>query len=47
MFPEGMLDIAFRAAEEAVEEAVLDSMFCAGPMKGTDGKTYHSLREFL
>ncbi len=44
---EDKLDTAFRAAVEACEEAVLNAMVCAKAVQGMDGKTYHSLAEFL
>lgn len=44
---EDKLDMAFRAAVEACEEAVLNAMVCAKAVHGVDGKTYHSLSEFL
>ena len=47
VLPETALDGLFRACAEATEEAVLDSMLCAEPMRGLDGTVYHSLAEFL
>lgn len=44
---EKLLDAVFRAAAEATEEAVLDSMYCAKADVGLDGKHYHALAEFL
>ena len=47
VLPEAALDGLFRACAEATEEAVLDSMLCAEPMRGLDGTVYHSLAEFI
>ena len=47
VLPEEQLDGLFRACGEATEEAVLDSLISAEPMRGRDGTLYHSLREFL
>lgn len=44
---ENKIDLAFRAMAEATEEAVLNSMVCAGPAHRLDGMYIHSLREFL
>jgi len=44
---EELLDDAFRAAAEATEEAVLNSMVCAHTVTGLNGKIYYSLSEFL
>lgn len=44
---EGQIDNVFRAAAEASEEAVLSAMLCADTATGFDGKTRHTLREFL
>lgn len=41
------LNSVFRAAAEATEEAVLNSMLCAASAKATDGTPIHSLREYL
>lgn len=46
-FPENQMDKVFRLAAEAVEEAILNSLVYAEAMKGLNGETYHSLREFL
>ena len=45
--PEDRLDPLFRACAEATEEAVLDSLLAAEPMRGLDGTLYRSLGEFL
>ena len=47
ILPEHLLEQPFRMAGEAVEEAVLDSMVNAEAMKDLEGRTVHSLREFL
>lgn len=44
---EDLLNIPFRMIGEAVEEAVLDSMYCASAMKTLNGKAVHSLKEYL
>ncbi len=44
---ESQLNLPFRAAGEAAEEAILLSMLCAGPDRTLDGKTIHSLTEYL
>ncbi len=44
---ENWIDKAYRAAVEASEEAVLNAMVSAKAVRGVDGKTYHSLAEFL
>lgn len=44
---EKYMDDAFRAAAEAVEEAILNSMFSAGPVTGYDGKVTGSIRDFI
>ncbi|MFR1518259.1 MAG: P1 family peptidase [Clostridia bacterium] len=41
------LNPVFRAAAEATEEAVLNSMLCANAAKTIDGTTVHSLREYM
>lgn len=46
-FPEDRLDRVFEPAAEAVEEAVLNSLVNAEPSETLEGKTIHSLREFL
>jgi len=46
MFNENSIDLAFRAAAEAVEEAVLNSMVCAEAVTGRDGHSRHSLAEY-
>lgn len=42
-----LLDTAFRACVEATEEAVLNSMAAASAARGTNGRLYHSLTEYL
>lgn len=44
---EELLDGAFRAVAECCEEAVLDSMVCASPVRMPDGRLLHSLDEFI
>jgi D-aminopeptidase len=44
---EPRIDLAFRAAAEATEEAVLDAMLAADPLTGRDGNRRDSLRDFL
>jgi D-aminopeptidase len=44
---EERLDSAFRAVAEATEEAILNSMVCAGAAKRRNGAIVHSLAEFL
>jgi D-aminopeptidase len=44
---EPRIDIAFRAAVEATEEAVIDAMLAADPMVGRGGNRRDSLRDFL
>ncbi len=44
---ENLMDLPFRAAAEAVEEAVLDSMVCAGAVTGRDGHVRKSLAEYM
>ena len=44
---EELLDIPFRAAAEATEEAVLNSMIAADTTTGYTGLTIHSLRDVL
>lgn len=43
---EDKMDLLFRAAGEATEEAILNSMVCADPIQTKD-KTLRSLREYL
>lgn len=43
---EDVLDIFFRALAESVEEAVLDSMFCAPTTVGRDGHIRRSLSDY-
>jgi D-aminopeptidase len=44
---ETRIDMAFRAAAEATEEAVIDAMLAADPLIGRDGNRRDSLRDFL
>ena len=44
---EDLLELPFRAAAEATEEAVLNSMVTADTITGYNGDIIHSLREFL
>ena len=44
---ENKIDLAFRAAAEATEEAVLNSMVCAETTTGWQGNVRHSLKEYL
>ena len=44
---EKKIDLFFRAAAEAAEEAVLDSMLCAGPVTGWQGHHKDSLSEIF
>ena len=46
-FPEGQINLLFRAASEAVQEAIYNSLVYADRRTGTDGRVYHSLREYL
>ncbi len=41
------IDEVFKAAAEAVEESILNSLICAETTIGKDGHTRHSLREFI
>ncbi|MBQ8401065.1 MAG: P1 family peptidase, partial [Clostridia bacterium] len=41
------LDLLFRAAGEATEEAILNSMVCAEEVRMADGRVVRSLRDFL
>jgi len=41
------MDTLFRAAGEATEEAILNSMVCSEPVIGYDGKVVRSLKEYL
>lgn len=47
LLPEEMLELPFRAAAEATEEAVLNSLICAETTLGPDGYRAFSLSEFL
>jgi D-aminopeptidase len=44
---EDRIDALFRAAGEATEEAILNSMLCADPVTAPDGRRVRSLREFM
>lgn len=44
---EEKIDLLFRAAGEATEEAILNSMVCAGKTVNLQGKTVHSLQNYL
>ena len=44
---ETRIDLAFRAAAEATEEAVIDAMLAADLLVGRDGNRRDSLRDFL
>lgn len=45
--PEDSINGAFQAAAEAAHEAILNSMVCAGSVRGIGGEMYYSLSEFL
>ena len=45
-FREDRIDRLFRAAGEATEEAILNSMVCASAVRAPDGHTVRSLAEF-
>jgi len=44
---EDLTDMVFRAVAEAVEEAILNSMICAGPMCGRAGNYRDSLQNWI
>jgi D-aminopeptidase len=44
---EDRIDPFFKGTAEAVEEAILNALVAAGPMKGRDGNERRSLNEFL
>ena len=44
---EDLINVAFKAAAEAVHEAILNSMTAAGRTGGLAGEVYYSLSEFL
>ncbi len=44
---EDLINVAFKAAAEAVNEAILNSMTAAGRAEGLAGEVYYSLSEFL
>ncbi|MDO4267036.1 MAG: P1 family peptidase [Eubacteriales bacterium] len=45
--PETVINRAFLAAAEAAQEAILNSMAAAEPVRGLKGEMYYSLSEFL
>ena len=47
MIREDLINLAFRAAAEASQEAILNSMVCAKQTVGREGQIYYSLEEFL
>ena len=47
MFYDEHIDMVFEAAAEAVEEAIVSSLYHADTMIGIRGNTYMGLREFL
>ena len=47
MIHEDFINLAFRAAAEASQEAILNSMVCAEQTVGREGQIYYSLKEFL
>ena len=47
MTREDLINVAFKAAAEAVNEAILNSMTAAGRTGGLAGEVYYSLSEFL
>lgn len=44
---ENKIDMVFRAAAEATEEAVLNSMICAEETAGRDGHVRHALKDYI
>lgn len=44
---EDKTELLFRAAGEATEEAILNSMICSDPVTSPSGRITHSLREFI
>ncbi len=44
---ENNIDTVFRAAGESVEEAILNSLFCAEPKTGRDGHSRDSIHKYL
>ena len=42
-----MINLAFEAAAEAVQEAIYNSMITADQARSLDGKIFHSLKEYL
>ncbi|XVE34064.1 P1 family peptidase [Wukongibacter baidiensis] len=47
IFNENKINYVFRAAAEATEEAILNSLICAETIKGRDGHTRKSLKEYI
>ena len=47
MLNESKIEQAFLACAEAAEEAILNSLVTAESVTGTDGRTLHSLSEWL
>lgn len=47
MLNDNMIDIAFRGAVEAVEEAILNSLICAETTEGRDGNIRYSLKNYI
>lgn len=47
MLNENNIDIVFRAAAEATEEAVLNSLVCSNAVTGRDGNKRNSLKEYM
>jgi D-aminopeptidase len=39
--------LVFKAADDTVEEAILNSLVCAEKSVGMDGHTKYSLKEFI
>ena len=44
---ENLLDSLFQGAAESVEEAILNSLAAAEPVRALDGRMFHALSEFL
>jgi D-aminopeptidase len=44
---EDVIDRVFRAVGEATEEAILNSMVCAGPARDLSGRVVPSLAQYL
>ncbi|WP_072907310.1 P1 family peptidase [Anaerobranca californiensis] len=47
MLNDNMIDIAFKGAVEAVEEAILNSLICAETTEGRDGNIRFSLKDYI